>query len=42
MPRTVNSFYIIDDEKRRGKMTKGFYAAANKDISGEGGPSEQV
>ena len=29
----VNSFYIIDDEKQRGKMTEEFYAAIRKEIS---------
>ena len=29
----VNSFYIIDDEKQRGKMTEEFYAAVRKEIS---------
>ena len=32
-PLMVNSFYIIDDEKQRGKMTEEFYAAVKKDIS---------
>ncbi len=29
----VNSFYIIDDEKQRGKMTEEFYAAVKKEIA---------
>lgn len=29
-PLMVNSFYIIDDEKQRGKMTEEFYAAVKK------------
>ncbi len=32
-PLTVNSFYIIDDEKQRGKMTEEFYAAVKKEIA---------
>ena len=32
-PLMVNSFYIIDDEKQRGKMAEEFYAAVKKDIS---------
>ena len=32
-PLMVNSFYIIDDEKQRGKMTEEFYAAVRKEIS---------
>ena len=32
-PLMVNSFYIIDDEKQRGKMTEEFYAAVKKDIT---------
>lgn len=32
-PLMVNSFYIIDDEKQRGKMTEEFYAAVKKDIA---------
>jgi hypothetical protein len=28
-----NSFYIIDDEKQRGKMTGEFYAAVKKEIA---------
>ena len=31
-PLMVNSFYIIDDEKQRGKMTEEFYAAVKKEI----------
>lgn len=31
-PLMVNSFYIIDDEKQRGKMTEEFYAAVEKEI----------
>ena len=29
----VNSFYIIDDEKQRGKMAEEFYSAVKKEIS---------
>ena len=32
-PLVVNSFYIIDDEKQRGKMTEEFYAAVKKEIT---------
>ena len=32
-PLMVNSFYIIDDEKQRGKMAEEFYAAVRKEIS---------
>ena len=32
-PLTVNSFYIIDDEKQRGKMTEEFYATVKKEIA---------
>lgn len=32
-PLTVNSFYLIDDEKQRGKMTEEFYAAVKKEIA---------
>lgn len=32
-PLMVNSFYIIDDEKQRGKMTEEFYAAVRKEIA---------
>ena len=32
-PLAVNSLYIIDDEKQRGKMTEEFYAAVKKEIS---------
>ena len=32
-PLMVNSFYIIDDEKQRGKMTEEFYAAVRKQIA---------
>ena len=32
-PLMVNSFYIIDDEKQRGKMTEEFYAAVKKEIA---------
>ncbi len=32
-PLTVNSFYIIDDEKQRSKMTEEFYAAVKKEIA---------
>ncbi len=32
-PLMVNSFYIIDDEKQRGKMTEEFYAALKKEIT---------
>ena len=32
-PMMVNSFYIIDDEKQRGKMTEEFYAAVKKEIA---------
>jgi len=32
-PLTVNSFYIIDDEKQWGKMTEEFYAAVKKEIA---------
>ncbi len=32
-PLTVNSFYIIDDEKQRGKMTEEFYAAVKEEIT---------
>lgn len=32
-PLMVNSFYIIDDEKQRGKMTEEFYAAVKKEIT---------
>ena len=32
-PLMVNSFYIIDDEKQRGKMTEEFYAAVRKEIT---------
>ncbi len=32
-PVMVNSFYIIDDEKQRGKMTEEFYAAVKKEIA---------
>ena len=31
-PLMVNSFYIIDDEKQRGKMTEEFYAAVKKKL----------
>ncbi len=30
---TVNSFYIIDDEKQRAKMTEEFYSAVKKEIA---------
>ena len=32
-PLMVNSFYIIDDEKQRAKMTEKFYAAVKKEIA---------
>lgn len=32
-PLMANSFYIIDDEKQRGKMTEEFYAAVKKEIA---------
>ena len=32
-PLVVNSFYIIDDEKQRSKMTEEFYAAVKKEIA---------
>lgn len=32
-PLMANSFYIIDDEKQRGKMTEEFYAAVRKEIA---------
>lgn len=32
-PLAVNSFYIIDDEKQRTKMTEEFYAAVKKEIA---------
>lgn len=32
-PLMVNSFYLIDDEKQRGKMTEEFYAAVKKEIA---------
>ncbi len=32
-PLIVNSFYIIDDEKQRGKTTEEFYAAVKKEIA---------
>jgi len=32
-PLMVNSFYIIDDEKQRTKMTEEFYAAVKKEIA---------
>ena len=32
-PLVVNSFYIIDDEKQRTKMTEEFYAAVKKEIA---------
>ena len=32
-PLMVNSFYIIDDEKQRGKMTEEFYAVVKKEIA---------
>ena len=32
-PLMVNSFYIIDDEKQRDKMTEEFYAAVKKEIA---------
>ncbi len=32
-PLMVNSFYIIDDEKQRSKMTEEFYAAVKKKIT---------
>ena len=32
-PLMVNSFYIIDDEKQRGKMAEEFYTAVRKEIS---------
>lgn len=32
-PLMVNSFYIIDDEKQRAKMTEEFYAAVKKEIA---------
>lgn len=32
-PLMVNSFYIIDDEKQRGKMTEEFYAAVKKEVA---------
>ncbi len=32
-PLMVNSFYIIDDEKQRYKMTEEFYAAVKKEIA---------
>ena len=32
-PLMVNSFYIIDDEKQRGKMTEEFYAAVREQYS---------
>lgn len=32
-PLMVNSFYIIDDEKQRGKMTEEFYAAVKREIA---------
>lgn len=32
-PLTVNSFYLINDEKQRGKMTEEFYAAVKKEIA---------
>lgn len=32
-PLMVNSFYIIDDEKQRGKMSEEFYAAVRKEIA---------
>lgn len=32
-PLVVNSFYIIDDEKQRDKMTEEFYAAVKKEIA---------
>ena len=32
-PLMVNSFYIIDDEKQRSKMTEEFYAAVKKEIA---------
>ena len=32
-PLAVNSFYIIDDEKQRSKMTEEFYAAVKKEIA---------
>ena len=30
---TANSFYLIDDEKQRGKMTEEFYLAVKKEIA---------
>lgn len=32
-PLVVNSFYIIDDEKQRDKMTEEFYSAVKKEIA---------
>lgn len=32
-PLMANSFYIIDDEKQRGKMTEEFYTAVKKEIA---------
>ncbi len=32
-PLMVNSFYIIDDEKQRGKMTEEFYEAVKREIA---------
>lgn len=32
-PLMVNSFFIIDDEKQRGKMTEEFYTAVKKEIA---------
>lgn len=32
-PLVVNSFFIIDDEKQRAKMTEEFYAAVKKEIA---------
>lgn len=32
-PLVVNSFYIIDDEKQRSKMTEEFYAVVKKEIA---------
>lgn len=32
-PLTVNSFFIIDDEKQRSKMTEEFYSAVKKEIA---------
>ena len=32
-PLMVNSFFIIDDEKQRSKMTEEFYAAVKKEIA---------